>query len=103
VYLPCEDINRFGAGPALAERRVSAEWVELMRFEIARTRSYYRSATRGIDLLPPVSGRCIAGAHRLYGGILDTIEAAHYDVFSQRVRVPLARKLVVVGRATLAR
>ncbi|MGI8753669.1 MAG: phytoene/squalene synthase family protein [Acidimicrobiales bacterium] len=103
VYLPQDDIDHFGAAPAMAGRRVTPEWVELMRFEIDRTRAYYRSAETGIDLLPALSGRCIAGAHRLYGGILERIESAGYDVFTQRVRVPLARKLAVVGRATLAR
>lgn len=103
VYLPQDDIDRFGAASALAGRRVTAEWNELMRFEIERTRAYYRSAETGIGQLPARSGRCIAGAHRLYSGILEKIEAAGYDVFTQRVRVPLARKLAVVGRATLAR
>ncbi|MDQ2728084.1 MAG: phytoene/squalene synthase family protein [Actinomycetota bacterium] len=103
VYLPQVDIDRFGAAPALAGRRVTPEWVELMRFEIDRTRAYYRSAEAGIPLLPALSGRCIGGAHRLYSGILARIEAAGYDVFSRRVRVPLGRKLAVVGRATLAR
>jgi phytoene synthase len=103
VYLPQDDIERFGASPALAGRRVTAEWVELMRFEIDRSRAYYRSAEAGIGLLPALSGRCIAGAHRLYGGILDRIENAGYDVFTQRIRVPLARKLAVVGRAAMVR
>lgn len=103
LYLPQADIDRFGAAPALAGRRVTPEWVELMRFEIERTRAFYRSAETGIGHLPALSGRCIAGAHRLYSGILTRIEDAGYDVFAQRVRVPLARKLAVVGRATLAR
>lgn len=103
VYLPREDIDRFGAGTALARRRVSPEWVDLLRFEIERTRSYYRSAAAGLALLPDRSGRCIAGAHRLYGGILDEIEEAGYDVFAQRARVPMRRKLAVVGRAVVAR
>ena len=34
VYLPQEDLRRFGADPAL--RRVTPEWVTLMRFEISR-------------------------------------------------------------------
>jgi phytoene synthase len=50
-------------------------------------------------MLPPVSRRCIAGARALYGGILDRIEAAGYDVFSRRVRVPTWRKLAVAARA----
>jgi phytoene synthase len=98
VYLPREDIDRFAAREALERRTVTPAWVELMRFELARTRDYYRSADAGVAMLPPVSGRCIAGARALYSGILEQIEAADYDVFSARVRVPGWRKLAVAGR-----
>ena len=98
VYIPQEDIRKFGAEQALAERRVTPEWVELMRFEIDRTRAYYASADLGIPMLPPVGARCIAGARRLYSGILEHIEAAGYDVFTARVRVPTWQKLAVAGR-----
>ncbi|MDP9403006.1 MAG: phytoene/squalene synthase family protein [Actinomycetota bacterium] len=98
VYLPQEDVRKFAALPALAERRVTPEWMELMRFEIERNRAFYASADRGVALLPPAAARCIAGARALYSGILDHIEAAGYDVFSSRVRVPTWQKLAVAGR-----
>ena len=98
VYLPQEDVRRFGAEAALAERRVTPEWVELMRFEIERTRTYYASADLGIPMLPPVGARCIAGARSLYSGILERIEAAGYDVFTARARVPTWQKLAVAAR-----
>ena len=69
-----------------------------MRYQIDRTRAYYSSADLGIPMLPPVSARCIAGARALYSGILDRIEAAGYDVFSARVRVPTWQKLAVAAR-----
>jgi len=98
VYIPQEDVRKFGAQEALAQRRATPEWVELMRFEIERTRRYYASADAGVALLPPSSARCIAAARSLYGGILERIEVAHYDVFSARVRVPTWRKLAAAGR-----
>ncbi|HUP70396.1 MAG TPA: phytoene/squalene synthase family protein [Acidimicrobiales bacterium] len=98
VYIPQEDIRKFGAQPALDERRVTPEWVELMRFEIDRNRAFYASADRGIAFLPPAAARCIVGARALYSGILDRIEAADYDVFSSRVRVPSWQKVAVAGR-----
>lgn len=98
VYVPQEDLRKFGADPWL--RRVTPEWRELMAFEIARTRDIYRRADRGITMLPERSARCIAGARALYSGILDEIEAAGYDVFGQRVRVPTWRK-VAVGSSIL--
>jgi phytoene synthase len=98
VYVPQEDVRKFGAESALSERRVTPEWAELMRFEIDRTRGYYDSADLGVPMLPPVSARCIAGARALYSGILDRIEARAYDVFSARVRVPTWQKMAVAAR-----
>ena len=99
VYLPQEDIARFGAAPALHRRQVTPQWVALMRFELARARALYTEADRGIALLPPESARCIAGARILYSRILDRIEAAGYDVFSTRARVPGWEKVAVGMRA----
>ena len=97
VYLPQEDVRRFGAKPA--ERRVSGSWRELMRYEIARTREYYASADLGMPYLPSASARCIRAARRLYSAILDRIEAADYDVFTRRARVPSWRKALVVSQS----
>ncbi|MDQ6726535.1 MAG: phytoene/squalene synthase family protein [Actinomycetota bacterium] len=96
VYVPQEDLRKFGADPWL--RRVTPEWRDLMAFEIARTRRYYESADLGIPMLPPTSARCIRGARRLYSGILTEIEQAGYDVFTRRVRVPTWKKLAVAFR-----
>ena len=96
VYLPQEDLRKFGADPW--RREVTPEWCDLMAFEIARTRRYYESADLGIPLLPPTSARCIRGARLLYSGILTEIEKAGYDVFATRVRVPTWKKLAVAFR-----
>ena len=96
VYIPQEDLRKFDTDPWA--RRVTPAWRDLMAFEIARTRRYYESADQGLPLLPPTSARCIRGARALYSGILDQIEAAGYDVFSTRVRVPAWKKLAVAYR-----
>lgn len=101
VYLPHEDLERFGADPA--RRIVDEPWRRLMRFEIDRCRALYRSADAGIALLPPASQRCVLAARVLYSEILDEIEAADYDVFTRRIRVPRRRKAVVAALAVLGR
>lgn len=98
VYLPQDDLDRFGARAALAGRRVSAEWVTLLRFEIDRTRRYYASGRDGLAYLPRDSARCVAAAADLYAGILDRIESAGYDIWSGRVRVAGWRKAAVAAR-----
>src|SRR4051794_40160004 len=97
VYIPLEDVRKFEAEDALERREVTEEWVALMRFEIDRTRDFYRSSELGVSMLPPTSARCINAARALYSGILTEIEAAEYDVFSARVRVPVWKKLSVVS------
>ena len=96
VYLPQEDLVRFGADPWL--RKVTPEWEALMRFEIERCRRLYASADEGLVLLPPSSARCISAARVLYSRILEVIEANGYDVFTKRARVPTWQKAVLVGR-----
>jgi phytoene synthase len=96
VYLPQEDLARFGTDPH--RRRVDDAWVDLMRFEIARCRSLYAEADRGIARLPPSSARCVRAARVLYSRILERIERQHYDVFTARARVPTWEKLATVGR-----
>jgi phytoene synthase len=96
VYVPMEDLRRFGADPF--ERRVTPEWVAAMRFQIDRCRDLYRAADAGIDLLPAESAVAIRAARILYSEILDRIEANGYDVFTGRARVGLGRKLAVAGR-----
>ena len=101
VYVPQEELHRFGADPD--RRVVDGAWRSLMAFEIERCRDLYRSADRGIELLPPSSARCIRAALVLYSEILDRIEANGYDVFTTRARVPTARKVALAARASLGR
>ena len=79
----------------------------LLAFEIARTRELYRCAAPGIRLLDPTRGRASRTALRLYGGILDEVERADYQVLDRRVSVGAARRARVavpgLARAYAAR
>ena len=74
---------------------------------MARTREIYRSAAAGVRLLHPTSRPCIETALRLYGGILDEVEAADYSVLGQRVSVGAGKRAAValpgLARAWAAR
>ena len=100
VYLPLEDLERFGLTRADLERRVVDDRVrDLLRFQIARVRRLEAAARPGIELLHPTSRPCIEAARVLYCGIVDEVEAIDYQVFSRRATVPLSRRLSVAGRA----
>jgi len=99
IYLPLEDLERFEVDEAdFHARRVTPSFRRLLAFEITRTRGLYRRAEAGWAMLTPRSRTCIRIAHRLYGGILDAIEGADYQVFRVRASVPLHRKLRVAGQ-----
>jgi phytoene synthase len=98
-YIPLEDSERFGVD--LTTRTVSAEFIELMRFEIDRCRELYRSAEIGIAMLPDRSAKCVGAAHALYGRILDKIEAQDYDVFTSRASVSTTEKAAMVAKLLL--
>ena len=100
VYVPQVDLRRFGVN--LRERRVTDEFKEFLAYQIDRNRALYTNADIGIALLPPRSARCVGTARVLYAQILDRIEAADYDVFSARVRVPTWRKAVTAARIMVA-
>ncbi len=99
IYLPLEDLDRFGVTEAdFHARQVGPRFQRLLAFEAQRTRALYRRAEAGWAMLPPASQACIRIAHHLYREILDRIEAADWQVFHVRAAVPPTRKLVVAAR-----
>ncbi len=99
IYLPLEDLDRFGVGEQdFRDRRVGPGFRRLLAFEARRTRALYRRAEEGWAMLTPSSRRCIRVAHRLYAEILDRIEAADWQVFGVRAAVPPGRKAAVAVR-----
>ncbi len=104
VYLPSEDLARFGYAEAkIFEGVVDDTFVELMRFEIGRVRELYVAAEPGIALLAPESRYTVRLALSLYRGILEAIERNGYDVFARRAYVPARAKLATALRVALVR
>jgi phytoene synthase len=106
IYLPQEDLDRFGVTAAdlkqaRSQRRSGQRLRALIRYEIARARSHYALAAPGIPLLPRRSQACIRTAFHLYAAILDEIERQHFDVFVGRAVVPRRTLLRVVLRSLL--
>jgi phytoene synthase len=100
IYLPLDELARFGVTPeSLEARRADAPFRSLMRFQVERARGYYREATGGVPLLATLSGRLtVRVMGRLYGGILEEIEAIDYNVLERRAFVPTSRKLALLAR-----
>ena len=104
VYLPREDMRRFGYSvDDLTNCKRGAAFEELMQFEVERTRSYYRRAEHLFDYLDPTGKPILRAMIKLYGGLLDKIERRRYDVFSRPVALPKWQKLVVAAEAIIRR
>lgn len=102
VYLPLEDLERFEVSVQdLAAGQVTSAIRALLAFEIARTREVFRFAAQGIPMVHPQSRPCLSTALRLYGGILDEVERADYQVLTCRVRVPGRRRAAVAAPALI--
>lgn len=103
IYLPEEDLERFGVGVEdLVAGRVDDRFRELMKFEVSRARVHY-AASEGLFEQIDQPGRPVLRAMlRVYGGLLDRIERVDYDVFGRKIRVAAWRK-ALVGVAALLR
>ncbi len=98
VYLPADEMTRFGYARADLERGVIDErFVELMRFHVGRARHYYDRGVSGLRYLPRDSQFPIAVAARTYAGILTKIERAGFDVFTRRARTGRRDKLLLAA------
>ena len=102
IYLPADELARFGYSPdRLGRRAVDEDFVALMRMQIGRAREYYRVGVAGIPQLHRDSQFPILLAARMYGGILRKIECCGYDVFSRRAHTSLPEKLWIASRSYL--
>lgn len=96
VYLPQDELTRFGVSREMLERRqVTPELRDALRFQIARVRELEERSRVGVALLHPSSRDCIEAARVLYCGIVDEVERNDYDVFTKRASVPMSRRLQV--------
>ncbi len=99
VYLPQEDLRRFGySEDELMRGVVNDGFIALMRFEARRARGYFDASGKALDYLSPRSRACPAVLHALYLRLLERIELRRYDVYSQRVALSSAEKICIMAR-----
>lgn len=93
IYLPQEDLDRFGVGEELLRGRVATpEFRALMRFEVERAGELFRRGAK-LERLVDRRARLDVRLFRLGGeAVLDAIAAAEYDVLRERPVIPRAKK-----------
>ncbi|HZT32064.1 MAG TPA: phytoene/squalene synthase family protein [Bryobacteraceae bacterium] len=103
IYLPAEDLARFGVSAEdLRAGRRTEPFLNLMRFEAARARNYYREAMPLLGLVEPRSRASLRALISIYASLLGRIERADYDVFSRRISLSALEKSWIVLRALVA-
>jgi phytoene synthase len=99
VYLPTEDMARFGvAEDDLRAGRVTPAVRALLRYQCERAREFYAKAAA---TLPSSDRRNLLAAEimgAIYFEILLRIERSGYDVFRRRIRVPRPYRAVIALR-----
>lgn len=105
IYLPAQEMARHGVHESdLLHGRAHNGFQRLLAEVIERSDALYASAEQGIPLIDDRSARaCARVMSRVYGGINREIEALHYNVFSDRARTDLPRKLVLAVQGMTAR
>jgi squalene synthase HpnC len=104
IYLPLEDLRRFGVSEATIGRNENtAAFRDMLKFEVQRVREWF---AQGMPLIAKVD-RALAIDLDLFsrGGqeILNAIERQNYAVLGRRPAISKTRRLALVARAALAK
>ena len=97
VYLPAEDLERFGVNELCTAPRSEA-FLRLMKFEADRARGFYRESQPLIGLVHKRSRPALRALIGIYSRLLERIVDRGFDV-TRRVSLPAAEKAWIVVRA----
>jgi 15-cis-phytoene synthase len=98
VYLPAEDLRRFGCAENL-EASTPEACAALIRFETGRGREWFE---RGLGLLPLIDARsraCVRAMTGIYRRILSQIDRDPQQIMTRRVSLPAWEKAWVAARS----
>jgi phytoene synthase len=102
IYLPAQDLARFGVSEALLAHAVHtgqpcAPVRSLVAFEVRRALSLYVVAEPGLRMVDSRSRPCLEMAFILYRRILHQVIANDFNVFGRRLVVPSWQRLATAG------
>jgi phytoene synthase len=97
VYLPAEDLARFGAdlGAQTDPSGTNEALVALVRFEADRARRWYAQGLALMPMLDRRSAACTGAMSGIYARLLEHIAAAPAEVLKRRVSLSTGEKAVV--------
>jgi len=102
VYLPLEDLNRFGVPVEQLRHGVEDDrFRALMRFEAARARACYDESAPLSGYISGKSRSSLWVLRQTYLRLLARIERENYNVLSRRINIPTRSKVALLIRAFL--
>ena len=102
VYLPQEDLERFGVNVPELQGPVTPRLEKLLEFEAERAWRLYEEGAVLVDEVDSDSRATLWTLIRTYSSLLARIEERGFDVFSSRVSLSSAEKLRYLLRAGIA-
>ena len=100
VYLPKEDLARFGCEGGLGGPRAAAEgFPALVGFEVGRAERWFERGLRLLPLLDRRSAACVAAMSGIYRALLARIARRPEAVLQGRVSVPAWEKAAIAARS----
>jgi len=104
VYLPEEDLQRYGVSPEDFGRGKATLGIrELLRFEAERAWQLYEEGSALLGLIDADSRGALWLLVHTYSALLARIESLDFAVFGERVRLPKAEKMMFVAKARFGR
>jgi phytoene synthase len=103
VYLPEEDLDKFGISISLRSITDTSLFRPLLAMEADRAREYYRAGEELIPLVDEDSQPALWVLMAIYQRLLDKIALREYDVFSERVSLTVREKLGILIKGFLKR
>ena len=97
VYIPAEDIERFGADL----RSYDDRFLSLMRFEADRARRYYEESAPLVGLVHKRSRASLWALIEIYRRLLGRIERSNFQVLERRISLPAWEKMGIVLQAAV--
>ncbi|GIW87377.1 MAG: phytoene synthase [Isosphaeraceae bacterium] len=97
VYIPAEDLARFGVAPEeLGSGRLDDRLRALLEHQAERAREFYRQGLPLAKLVAPVGRPVFRTIVGIYRSLLDEIERRGYDVWTGRVSLPSWKKAAIM-------
>jgi squalene synthase HpnC len=104
VYLPEEDLQRYGVSPVDFGRSEATLGVrELLRFEAERAWQLYEEGSALLGLVDADSRGALWLLVHTYSALLGRIELLDFAVFGERVRLSKAEKMMFIAKARFGR